>query len=62
MTAKRARDLGSLDGIRLDRQRRSECQTWRRVREKVTKLRTKSLLVIDGDKVQPNPHRPHVGV
>lgn len=61
MAAERARDLGSLDRVRLDRQRRSECQTWKGVR-KATRLENKTLLVIDRNKVQPNPHRPHVGV
>jgi hypothetical protein len=32
MTAERACDFGSLDRVRLDRERRRECQTWKEVR------------------------------
>ena len=33
-----------------------------RVRGDEMRFKCETLLVIDRDKVQPNPHRPHVGV
>ena len=62
VTTERACNLGCLDWVRLDGQGRGERQTWRGVRGEETRFENESLLVIDGDKVQPDPHCSHVGV
>jgi len=62
MIAERACDLGSVDRVGLDRKRRGERQTRRGVRGEERKFKKGTLLVIDRDKVQPDPHCPHVGV
>jgi len=62
VTTERACNLGCLYGVRLDRQGRGERQAWRGVRGDKTVFENETLLVIDGDKVQPDPHSSHVGV